>query len=196
MKKSILPRVQISFATGCFYLALIVFEPTWYTFLPLLAAALHEGGHLVCMLFCRRRVDLVRIYPFGIDICSDASQSSYRTDLCIALAGAVTNLLFLAVALLHSTAGGWGIFAASNLLLAVVNLFPVRFLDGGEAVHTVLLMHMEPDRAEKVQSRISFVAVLLLWLAATYLLLLTGYNFSLFAMAVYLFAVTFLSPSA
>ncbi len=194
MKHQAKIRVRISVATVCFYVALLIFEPSAYTFLPLLAAALHEGGHLCVMLLVKRRVDAIRIYPFGVDIHAENGNTGYYDDLAVALAGVAVNLLAFLFCLPHLSHSKVALFAGANLLLFFVNLFPIQLLDGGEALYILLLLHFAPDTAQRHMRRISFCAVVILWIVATYFFLCSGYNFSLFAMAVYLFACMFLRP--
>lgn len=187
-----MPTCTLSLPTIAFFLSLLVFEPSYYTVLPLIAAALHECGHLMMMLACRRRVRHITILPFGLDIACAPALSSYRSDLAVALGGVLANVLAVLFCLPHLAAPRAAVFCTANLLLAVTNLLPVASLDGGAALRVLLSLFLSPARADKIARGASFCGVLFLWLVACDILLVTGYHFSLFAMAVFLFASLFL----
>lgn len=189
-----MPQLKISFPTLLFFASYLLFDRSMYTLLPLLAALTHELGHFVVILLCRRQIEVIRFYPFGIDIRCAPTVSSYGTDLAVCLAGVLANLLAILFCLPHLAHPLAEVFLSANAVLLAVNLLPIDTLDGGCAVSAALSLWLPPERVYSILRRLSFCGILLLWLIACDLLLLTGYNFSLFCMAVYLFFSLFLPP--
>ena len=70
--------------------------------------------------------------------------------------------------------------------MAVMNLLPVEPLDGGQALFCLLAPHMEEPKATRAVLVVSVVTILPLAAAGFYVLLHSGYNFTLLAVSVYL----------
>jgi Zn-dependent protease len=183
--------IRMSLPSLCFFLFLLWLEPSSYSALPLLAALWHECGHLIALLLTHRRLTCVRIYPFGVDIRTQGV-GSYGDDLFVSAAGAMANLLACAFCAPHLEYLGVQVFFISNLTLALCNLCPVDTLDGGAILYALLCRKYLPDRAERILRRVSFFALIFLWVLATYLLFFSGAHFSFFVMILYLFACLFL----
>lgn len=189
-----MPQLKISFPTLLFFASYLLFDRSIYTLLPLLAALTHELGHFVVILLCRRQIECIRFYPFGIDIQCAPTVSSYGTDLAVCLAGVLANLLAILLCAPHSEYPAAAVFLSANAALLAVNLLPIDTLDGGCALAAALSIWLPPERVYPILRKFSFCGILLLWFIACDLLLLTGYNFSLFCMAIYLFFSLFLPP--
>ena len=86
-------------------------------------------------------------------------------------------------------------FVLCNTLLAAVNLLPIEPLDGGRALYYALLRHREPPAAQKISRLISLLFLFPLAAVSVWLLLATGYNFSLLLIVVYLFVFLFVKKS-
>ena len=157
------------------------------------AALCHEAGHLLAMRFCGLHVESVSIYPFGADIRVRETLCSYTTDCIVALSGPVVNLSLGGVFFLifrAFPAAPLLCTAASHLLLCLVNLFPVKGLDGGAALYS-LLARSGGENAERVFSCVSTAAFGVLCALALALFRLTGYNLSLLLVCAYLFLSEF-----
>ena len=155
----------------------------------LLAAVLHELGHLSVMALLGVIPQEVRLNPFGIDIVeAQGSARSYGKDALIALAGPVVNLL--------AWLAGWGLgvwcgvdtreWMLANLAIGLMNLLPVESLDGGQALYAALCLRWRAERAASVVLGISFLTLLPLGTAGFFLLLQSRYNFSLLLISLYL----------
>lgn len=158
--------------------------------LPLGAILLHEGGHILALILCGGKIERVRISPFGITLCTN-SIPSYRRELAVALAGPFFG--FWAFLLFRNTGGTLLLFAQINLAFSLFNLLPIEALDGGKTLSALLHLLLSPDTAEKVARGISFFFLLLLWMAAVWLLLIPGGSSSLFLLSLWLFSFGFLS---
>jgi len=183
--------VRIPLPSLFFFCVLLWLEPSSYTVLPLLAALLHEAGHLCAMLLTHRKIACITLYPFGADIRAQG-MGSYAQDLLISAAGILANLIGCLFCAPHLEYMGAQCFFFSNLLLAILNLLPVETLDGAAILSAILLRFFDWERVQGWLRRISFVSLILLWLVATYLLFFTASSFSFFTMTLYLFACLFL----
>lgn len=183
----ILPSIHIKFSAVVFAALFLLLETSEFTVSLLAAAAAHEAGHLIAMIVSGNRPKSITVYPFGIDIASGHSLCSYRTDIFISAAGCAVNLLLSAVffAVLPT-------FAQCCAVLFLLNILPVKSLDGGRIVECFLLLRMDQDRAEGILYVTSFIFIVLLWMLSIYLLLFAPFNPTLFFICVYLFALIFL----
>ena len=154
--------------------------------LPFLSALLHELGHYGAACALGVRVEAVTVYPFGADMRLSPGLRSYGSDWLIAAAGSAVNLLLAGV----GCAVGSTMLIACNLALAVVNLLPVKGLDGGTML--LALAGLCGFRGERLVKITSLIGLFFLWLWAVYLLLLADGDPSLLLLVCGLFASIFL----
>ena len=99
-----------------------------------LAAALHEMGHVLAVSLCGGTLLQLRLTAAGGVIRYRLPRISMLKDVCIAAAGPAFGLL----AAWGAAALGYYRFAGANLLLSMLNLMPVRPLDGGQMITALL----------------------------------------------------------
>lgn len=165
-----------------------------FTVLIFAAAFVHEAGHLICLKTNGVNIYGITILPFGAVIRSDAEKLTYRKEAWAALAGPLAGLCAAAV----SGVLFWVLrdpytlfFAAANVTLSLVNLVPVRTLDGGRAFEAWAFSRMPFEKAECVAENVSYGAFVFLTFAALGLLAFTGCNFSLVIFCVCLFIAAY-----
>ena len=182
-----LPRVRVSANTLLLIAFLAIFDRGFTLLVPLLAALLHELGHIVVMLCLKIEIRQVSLSLFGAEISgADIGSAGRAAQIAVYAAGAAANLVCGLVA----ECFGFGFFADCSYALAAVNLLPIQTLDGGCIVAAVfsnckyghIIMHL-----------FSGLSLFLLWLASSYLLLLYGGNLSLLMLIVYLFVTIYLT---
>ena len=117
------------------FLAAVWYFDSCGIFWPFLAAmTVHELAHAAVLLLLGGRIESVRLSFAQVEL--RTGLLSDRTELWSTAAGPGINLLC-----------GWlfrrwmPAFAAVSLLLALFNLLPVRPLDGGRLLRTLLRMH-------------------------------------------------------
>ena len=114
--------------------------------MALLACVLHEWGHYVRVTAAGAEMRLER-------------ELSYRREFLCALAGPAANLALAA----FFCAFSWGrLFAGINLALALLNLAPVRGLDGGRALRCGLCLLAGEETAEWTAQRFDALCCALL----------------------------------
>lgn len=125
-----------------------------HCFFPFLAACiLHEAGHLAAIFLCGGSVRRIRL-----DFADAQIETGFlpaRAEILCALAGPAVNLLCaLSLRLLPE-------FAVLSLLLALCNLLPIRFSDGGRILYAGLSLHLQADTAERICEAVSILFCLL-----------------------------------
>ena len=146
---------QVRITPGFLFLAAFLFYQSTSSFLVtfLLAAALHEGGHLLAARWRGVPVRALSMTAFGciLDFVDEALVRD-RDLLWIAAAGPLCNLLF-ALLCVTPWVGRWrgaALFGAEHLLLALFNLLPVFPLDGAVLCAGLLKPTVGERRAEQV----------------------------------------------
>ena len=145
---------QVRITPGFLFLAAFLFYQSTSSFLVtfLLAAALHEGGHLLAARWRGVPVRALSMTAFGcvLDFVDEALVRD-RDLLWIAAAGPLCNLLF-ALLCVTPWVGRWrgaALFGAEHLLLALFNLLPVFPLDGAVLCAGLLKPNVGERRAEQ-----------------------------------------------
>ena len=146
---------QVRITPGFLFLAAFLFYQSTSSFLVtfLLAAALHEGGHLLAARWRGVPVRALSMTAFGcvLDFVDEALVRD-RDLLWIAAAGPLCNLLF-ALLCVTPWVGQWrgaALFGAEHLLLALFNLLPVFPLDGAVLCAGLLKPNVGERRSEQV----------------------------------------------
>lgn len=165
-----------------------------YTLIVIMSALLHETGHLVFMKIFGVRIYSVTVFPFGAVIRSDAASLPYKREATVAFAGAGVNIVCAAVSgIAYMCVPGIALqfICVCNLFLALINLVPVKTLDGGRILFSLLCCRMLPEKAQEYSDFISYLSFIFLVIASLALLTVTGYNFSLVIFSLCIFICTY-----
>lgn len=161
-----------------------------FLYIALFSAFLHELGHITVMRLFRADIAKVSIYPFGADIRADTSHLGYGAEALVALAGPLVSAV-LALIFFILTRAFQNIYffasATANLLFFAVNIFPVKGLDGGRILLSLLLMRFDFSMAYTIFYCISAAAFGALCTFSLALLYFSGYNLSLVLICIYLY---------
>ena len=121
----------------------------------LAAALLHECGHLAVIRQAGAPIVRVDVDVLSACIVYADERVPPKSEVCIALAGPLFNLLGAlagSLLLLHVRSTPVLLFVASNLFFAFVNLIPVRGTDGASALFYTLLQFYPPETCTRVCS--------------------------------------------
>ena len=145
----------------------------------LLAAAVHEAGHILLIANAGETVPAIRFAAFGIRM-EKRGMAGYLQEALIYTAGPLANLVTGAAAYLFL---GPNLFSFASLGLLIFNLLPVGRLDGGQLLR-LLLCRWAPAHAARGMMAVG-LAVLAPLFAVSLALLQNG-NPSLLLTVVYL----------
>jgi len=184
-------RVRIRFhihpfaAAGLFLLVAAV--PRAYAFAAFSSVLLHEAGHMTAALLLGKRMTEIRLMPVGINIGLSAA-ASYWEEFLIAAAGPLMSLLYAGAAF-------WGMpravgisVCSLSLSLAVLNLLPLKTLDGGRMAGAVLSRFFGEEISDKVLYAATCVCLAVIWMLSLYIFFYSGVNFTLLLFCAYLFS--------
>lgn len=136
-----------------------------------LFSALHEVGHILALLYYGKKPKNITLGVMGIRIEKSDIALSYREECITALCGPFVNLIFSVVfALIDMT----GLPFAINSGLFIINMLPVKTLDGGRFVYNFLLASVDEENADKIMSHLEFFTAIMLVIIMI-ISLVTGY---------------------
>ena len=132
-------RLTIRFGFVAILALSALLDPSGWGVLGLLAALLHELGHLFCCLLLKHPPKALELTCFGPALIPREGLPSKKQELLILLSGSGVNLLCAGLCL---WAGQWlpglAVFGGFHLILGLLNLFPAQGLDGGKALRLLL----------------------------------------------------------
>lgn len=131
--------------------AITVMSGVGFMLVTLLAAFVHELGHMACVYLCGGGIRGLRLGAAGAEL-SVEGHFTYIQDALIALSGPSAGAILSAGALCAGelTGTGWlyGLGAVS-LVYTLFNLIPVGSLDGGRALYALVCNRWGPDIAAR-----------------------------------------------
>lgn len=183
--------VRVSWSFWLFVLLAAAISPLTIVLSVLLAAALHECGHLAALRAFRVPVEGLRLSALGAVLYARGAQRlSYGRELIVTLAGPAANLLcgFLTalIALCLAWVDGF-VLAGAHLLLAAFNLLPVAPLDGSRTLYLAAAFFFGPAVGDAVTAIAGFAVSLTLLGAAVWLCAETGGGYFFLFAALVLF---------
>jgi len=186
-----MPRIIIRLPTVIFVVMLMLVEGSALSLVPLLAAAVHEMGHMAVLMMLGYGIDSVEITFFGAEIKLPDNIRSALGAVLMYSAGSAANLICgVAVDLIPNGGMAAELFSVSCYALAAVNMLPIQSLDGGCVLATIS-RKLLPDHTEKILQAASGLTLTALWLIGSYLLLTAGGNLSLMLFCIYLFVTLY-----
>lgn len=189
-------KLMLSLPGAAALLFILLAEPLRYS-LPLICSVLlHEASHLAALRLICGSCGAVTPVPFGLSISLTSSIIPYKKEILICAAGPAANIICTALCVVLMRfcgvySDGLLLFMTCNLLLGVINLIPIKTLDGGRILLCTLLLFTLPDRAENIALAVSITLIFLLWFIAVYLWMMFGQSPYLIFLSMYLFALSF-----
>lgn len=192
-------KLRISIFGVLMLLILLFGDDSGYAQIAVLAAAVHELGHVLAALLLHMRLDSFSLGLLGARLGLSLPLYSYRSELLLSLSGPLINLVTGGAALYIYRAvrcDALLFFGVAGLFLAALNLLPVRGFDGGRIFTCLIAPRFGIYAAERVLGVLSFVCIWLLWGTSVYLMLRLGSSLALFVFSSALFAQLFLGSDA
>lgn len=184
-------KLKFGFFSILFVLTLILF-PNPLTPAVLLAAFLHELGHVLAARLCHIPLQSCSVGLFGAGLSPQCGFYSSRQELLLCLSGPLVNLLSGSLSLLLPPSQPRLDFAAASLFLGFLNLLPVQSFDGGRILLLLLSLRLSPRTSYRLLRLLSFSCLFLLWTLSVYLLLRSASSLSLFVFSLSLFFKLFI----
>lgn len=151
-------RVHVGAGFWLMLTAAMLVSPAEAVLAVLMAAAIHEAGHLAALRLFGVRAEALRLSALGAELrVPGLERLSYGRELAATLAGPAANLL---CALLLSTAArGFALdvlylHAGAHALLGAFNLLPCTPLDGSRALYLVTAYFGGPMAGDAVSASV------------------------------------------
>ena len=157
-----------------------------------LAVCIHEIGHISAAMLLGADIMSFKGTFLGLRIRYSSISLGTAGECIVNLSGSLFGLLSAAaVSITPLIRYDFFIsFAALSVTLALVNLLPVRGLDGGSTIMCILDRFMLPDRSEKIMNIISTASSIAFWVVSVRIQMRSGVNLSILALSVYFLVVT------
>ena len=188
-------KVKVGFFAILLFSSIFITSPL-FSFASLVAALLHELGHLIAAFFLRIPMKEFSVGLFGFGLTPKNSLYSYSNEILLCASGPISNLCFGTLSL-------WALrnfsppfllsFTFASFAFAFLNLLPIKSFDGGRLLRAILLLRLPLSFTETLLSLLSFLCIFSLWSLSVYLLLRMASSLSLFVFSISLFVRIFLS---
>ncbi len=180
-------RINLLVPVGLVFLFLL--NGFWASAVMLLAAVLHELGHMLCA-----RLVHAPIVRFDIELWGGkmyyGGMPCYRQELIIAVGGIAANVIFAPLGLIPFLGIYGKLFFYSCACYALVNIIPARSLDGGEILRCLLSMQKGNTDTESAERAVYLLSLLFIVSASFLLCILSGFNLSVILLCVFSLVVT------
>lgn len=149
--------------------------------MSLLAAALHEVGHLVAARAMRIPIGAMRFDLLGARIDVKGRILSYGEEWLLCASGPLSSLACSLVGSFFWSHSRLAIaFSCASLLLGLLNLLPIQTFDGGRMLECALLSFTTPQKTGSILRGCTFLFLWLLWAFSAYLMIKIADGISLF----------------
>ena len=192
-------RKKLKICVSAFSLIILfslILSRSCFSLTALLAAALHECGHILASRHCKIKLKQMKLGIFGASLVTEGTLCSYKSEIFLAAAGPLVNIFcFLLCSLVPQKSDILENFKIASLFLALLNLLPIKELDGGRIAYCTLASLLSPRVALRVVEGLSFSIIFSLWALSIYLILRLGASLSLFVFSCFLFCKIFLKSA-
>lgn len=149
---------------------------------------LHEAGHLLAMTAFGTKPEKITLGIMGIRIDKTQLSLSYSRECITALCGPFVNLLFLITFSYDMNSLPFVI----NTGLFLINMLPVKTLDGGRFIYHFIALKWDENTASKILNILEIATVLIL-IAVLIISVISGFvntSFVLFAVLLVIIIVS------
>jgi stage IV sporulation protein FB len=207
-------KVKIEASALLMLAAMIMSDRAEILVLYYLSAGLHECGHLAAAKLMKIRIREIIFDYSGVRICPENDVMPYKKEYMLALAGPLANYLSITAIMLFllskgvtltaaaesctaflfggevSGIGALSFVALSSFLQGIVNLLPVKTLDGGRMAYCLSAELLGERAGERIVDVFSAFSAFVLWTVALYLMLKVSSGLGIFVFSICLFAST------
>lgn len=181
-------EIYLSFLFAALITIMLATDKTGFVLPTFFAVFMHECGHLFAMWILGCAPKKIKLIPASVQI-TNAAFTGYKNDFLIAVSGPIVNfILFLALYYNYSLFENRfvGYFGLINLVLGLFNLLPVKGLDGGTALLSLLCKFTDINKAELCVRILSLAVATAVLTTAVFIAFKQKINISLFIIGIYL----------
>ena len=155
---------------------------------------LHEMGHLVTGLILGLKPKLLEIMPFGFSIEFNVHNKKnkiqeVKTNILIALAGPITNLIIILIFLFVPTFFIYkNVIIYINIIILCLNMIPIYPLDGGRFIQGILSIFNSDEKTYHYINKISNIMIIFLTMICSVILYYLK-NIAILLIILYLWAI-------
>ena len=164
-------KIYVSFFFMAAITLMLATDRTGYMLPTLFAVIVHEAAHLFVMWVQDSAPLSIRLIPASVQINQKFSFSP-KNDILIAAAGPVANLTLSACLYFNYAAFGnltVLYYSLLNLIIGGFNLLPVRGLDGGTILYTLICKFWGEAKAALIMRLVTLIlAVAVIFVAVTF----------------------------
>ena len=162
-------------------LVLLVLDHSGVAAMSLLAALIHECGHLLAARLLHVPLSQMRLELLGARLEVQGRMLTYGEEWLLCAAGPVASLISALVSSLFWAHAPLAIlYTGVSFLLGLLNLLPIQTFDGGRMLECMLLTFLGVRPTGKFLKGSSFFLLWLMWVLAIYFLIKAGDGLSLF----------------
>ena len=163
----------------------------WLFLIAYASALLHEGAHILTATALKVPIARLEIQPFGVcGVLKNNFIKSPAKEILIASVGPLTNFCIVCILTYlkkHFGASYYFDYAIwVNTAMMATNLIPSLPLDGGRIFKALLTLSIGGLKAYNLMIRISRVLIVAILGVAVFILLTSGFNFSLILIGVFM----------
>lgn len=181
-------EIYLSFLFMAAITVMLATDKTGYMLPALFAIFLHEAAHLFMMWLLECAPKRIKLIPASVQISTSLSKR-YKNDVLIALSGPCANIVVFATLYFNYLAyknEATLYFALLNLVIGVFNLLPVKGLDGGTVLYSILCKYTDVNKACLIMRLITIILAISVISVAVLLTVKDKLNISLYIMGIYL----------
>ena len=188
-------KVRISISLfGSIMLVALWLSHSYISLAALIAAALHEAGHIIAAKVLKIELYDLKLGIFGASLGANTLGLSYGAECILAFSGPFMNILCAVIGSLSAPSSDFSnMFISASIFLAALNLLPIKDLDGGRITYSLIANFASCKVAERIIEALSFVIIFSVWCLSVYLMIRRGASLSLFIFSSALFCKIFVS---
>lgn len=181
-------EIYVSFFFFGLLTVMLATDKTGFALPCITAVAFHECGHLFMMWLRECAPKSIKLIPTSVQITASFSRD-YKTDILVSLSGPMTNLAIFGALYYNYICFRNDfvfLFAAVNFIYAVFNLLPLRGLDGGNILFSVLCKYYNINKAVLLLRFTSLVLAVGIIVIAVMMTVKGNVNISFYIIGIYL----------
>ena len=177
-----MPKIKISPSAILLLIGILTSKNRPLSAAVFICASIHELGHIVAAALLKIKIKCFELSVCGAKIIPSNTICTYTDEIILCLSGPLANFITLCILVPLVNIGADSLIESLDFLtyialfsgmLGLVNLLPIKSLDGGRILFCSL-SGMLGVRAGDVGLKIcTFVFALILWMLSVYLLILS-----------------------